>query len=145
MPTIRRRREIDANPERIWQVVADPQNLPRWWPAVERVEDADTSAWTSVLRSPKGKLLRADYTRVSVDPERAIEWRQEVDETPFERFMSESTTRVLLEPADGGATLVAIETRQKLRGMARLGGFMVRRATRRQLNEALQGLEELFA
>jgi uncharacterized protein YndB with AHSA1/START domain len=138
---VRRSRAIAAEPERIWQVVADPYNLPRWWPAVERVEDADTSAWTSVLRSPKGKVLRADYTRVSVDAERSLEWRQELAETPFERILSEAITRVALEPVSAGETLVVLESRQKLRGIARLGSFMVRRATRRQLGEALDGLE----
>ena len=143
MPTVTRRREIDADTERIWRVVADPHNLPRWWPAVVRVEDADTSAWTSVMRSPKGKLLRADFTRVSLKAERCIEWRQELEETPFERIMSLAVTRVTLSPVDGGGTLVELQLRQKLRGLSRLGGFMVRLATRRRLDEALSGLERV--
>lgn len=122
-------------------MVSDPEQLPRWWPAVVRVEDASTAAWTSVLRSPKGKLLRADFTRVSVDPERSIVWRQEVEETPFEKLLSRASTEITLEPAGDGLTTVAITAREKLRGLSRFGGFMVRRATRRRLDEALSGLE----
>jgi hypothetical protein len=31
---------------------------------------------------------------------------------------------------------------RRLRGLSRLGGFMVRRATRKQLDEALDGLQQ---
>jgi uncharacterized protein YndB with AHSA1/START domain len=142
VPTVRRAREIAAEPERIWRIVSDPEQLPRWWPAVVRVEDASTAAWTSVLRSPKGKLLRADFTRVSVNPERSIVWRQEVEETPFEKLLARASTEIALEPAGDGTT-VAITARERLRGLSRLGGFMVRRATRRRLDEALTGLEAI--
>ena len=36
---------------------------------------------------------------------------------------------------------MTIEQRQKLRGLARFGGLLVRRATGRVLDEALDGLE----
>ena len=49
-----------------------------------------------------------------------------------------------LEPADGG-TQVTIAQRQKLRGYSRTGGFMLRRATRSKLEEALEGLERVCA
>jgi carbon monoxide dehydrogenase subunit G len=52
-------------------------------------------------------------------------------------------TEVRLEPDGTGATRVTISTDQRLRGMARFGGFMMRRATRRSLDSALEGLETL--
>jgi hypothetical protein len=36
---------------------------------------------------------------------------------------------------------VSVTQRQKLRGISRLGGFLVRRATGRIVDEALDGLE----
>jgi hypothetical protein len=48
----------------------------------------------------------------------------------------------VLEPADGG-TLVTIVQRQKLRGYSRTGGFLLRRATKGKLQEALEGLEHV--
>ena len=47
---------------------------------------------------------------------------------------------VVVEPAEG-ATRVTIEQRQKLRGQMRFGGLFLRRATRKRLDEALDGLE----
>jgi uncharacterized protein YndB with AHSA1/START domain len=136
----RRRRTIAAGPEAVWAVVSDPRTLTTWWPGVERVEEASAEAWTQVVRSSKGKALRADFTRTEVDPPKALAWRQEVDESPFERFLSKAETRVSLEPAGAGRTRVEIRALRRLRGLARLGGPMVRRATRRQLDEALFGL-----
>ncbi len=135
---------IAAPAGELWAVVSDPHHLPRWWPGVERVEEANECAWTKVLRSPRGKVIRADFTRVEAEPERRLAWRQEVDDSPFERMMSESVTELALDPADGAGTRVELRTRQRLRGLARFGGFMVRRATRRQLDEALEGLDALL-
>ena len=125
-------------------MVADPHNLPRWWPAVERVEDADTSAWTSVMRSPKGKLLRADFTRVSLEAERSIEWRQELEETPFERIMSLAVTRISLYPAGrrshAGGAAASGRSSAACRGS---GDSWCGWQPRRQLDEALDGLERI--
>ena len=67
-------------------------------------------------------------------------WRQEVEETPFERILSESLTEIGLEPDDGD-TRVRLVARMQLRGFARLGSMQVRRAAARQLNAALDGIE----
>jgi hypothetical protein len=48
-----------------------------------------------------------------------------------------------LEPDGEGRTRVELRAEQKLRGSYRFGGFMLRRATRRQLDEALDGLEHV--
>ncbi len=144
MPRTRRRREIAAPPERIWEVVADPHHLPRWWPGVERVEDASPEEWTQVLRSRRGRTVRADFTLIeSRRPER-LRWRQEVEATPFERFIAESVTELRLEPTrDGDATRVQLWLSQRLRGWARLGGFLFRGASSKHLNEALANLESI--
>ena len=140
MPVVRRTRKLQADREGLWEVVSDPHHLPRWWPGVQRVEDATPTAWTKVLRTPRGKTLRADFTRVRAEPPTGLAWRQEVEETPFERFLAEAVTEIALEEAGASATRVEVRQRQRLRGLARFGGFMVRRATRRQLDEALAGL-----
>jgi uncharacterized protein YndB with AHSA1/START domain len=142
MPRVRRRRTVAAGRDEVWAVVSDPSFLPQWWPGVERVEEATPEAWTKLLRSSKGKLIRADFTRTEFEPPRALSWRQELDESPFERFMSESTTRVSLEASAPGATRVEVGAVRRLRGLARLGWPLVRRATRRQLGQALSELDE---
>jgi len=142
VPVVSRSRTIPAAPERIWTEVADPEHLPRWWPGVERVEDATRDAWTAVLTSGKGKWLRADYTLLDSEHPRRRHWRHEVEESPFERILSESTTEMSLEPVDGG-TRVTLTARLKPRGFSRFGGMQIRRATARQLTGALDGLEEM--
>jgi uncharacterized protein YndB with AHSA1/START domain len=145
MPSVRRERVVQASPADVWEVVADPFHLPRWWPLLARVEDASPRAWTMVLVTPGGKPVRADYTRVEFQPQRRAIWRQELEESPFERIFSSSVTEIELEPAESGATRVAMTVTEKLRGRYRLGGWLVRRAARKRLDQALEGLVRALA
>jgi uncharacterized protein YndB with AHSA1/START domain len=140
VPSVKRSRTIAASPQELWELIADPSNFPRWWPDVVRVEDATPLAWTNVLATPKGATIRADFTRTSATEPRTIAWRQEIEESPFERILGENITEVELSP-DGSGTKVSLHSVQKLRSYSRFGGFMFRRATRRKLDEALDGLE----
>jgi len=145
MPTVTRRRTIAAAPERIWDVVADPERLPDWWPRVQRVEESGRRAWTAVLASPKGgRTLRADYTLVASDHPRRPRWRHGAAEPRFERVLRASETEVALAPAVGGGTEVTLSEELRLRGFSRLGVPQVRLATRRKLDGALDGLERIF-
>jgi uncharacterized protein YndB with AHSA1/START domain len=143
MATISRRRSVGAPPEAVWEVVGNPGRLPEWWPGVARVEEASPEAWTTVLRSVKGKAVRADYTRVEARPPHRLVWRHEVAESPFERILAESTTAVTLEPDGEGGTDVELTVRHRPRGFARLGAFQLRVAAARQLEQALEGLESV--
>ncbi len=133
----------------LWQVIVDPHHLPRWWPRVTRVEDVEQAAFTEVMATRKGKLVRADFDLVACDEhEHVLRWRQRVDGTPFERVLQSAETEVRLQPqalADGDErTDVTIELNQVLRGMStRFGSYMVRRAAAATLEEALDGLERI--
>ena len=140
--TVKRYRVIDAAPEAVWDLVSDPHHLPRWWPQVQRVEEVTDDAWTKVLKSPKGKTVRADYTRLESRPGRRVVWRQEVEESPFEAILEEAVTTISIEPEGDDATRVELRSEQELAGRYRYGGFLLKRATRRQLDEALDGIEE---
>jgi uncharacterized protein YndB with AHSA1/START domain len=140
VPRTARSRTLQARPEAIWEVVGDPHHFPRWWPRVERVEAVDTGTWTKVFMTRKGRQVRADFALLDSRPPELRAWRQEVEDSPFERVLGDAVTEVRIQPEDGGS-LVTIEQRQKLRGLARLGRFLVSRATRRLLDEALDGLE----
>lgn len=140
MPAVSRERVIAAPQQRVWDLVADPHHLPRWWPGVVRVEEASAVAWTKVLATGKGKAVRADFTRQAAEEPHRLAWRQELLESPFERIMRESSVEIALEP-DAAGTRVRLTAVRRLRGLSRFGGFMVRMATRRQLDEALDGLE----
>lgn len=136
---LRRERTLSVRPELVWQLVAEPVRLAEWWPGVARVEHAGAEAWTMVLRSPKGKDVRADYTRVECSEGRSISWRQELAGTPFERILSEALTRVELDESGDGTT-VALTLEQRPRGWARFSPLQLRAAGRRQVEGALDGL-----
>jgi uncharacterized protein YndB with AHSA1/START domain len=142
--TVTRSRSIPAARDEVWAVVSDPEHLPRWWPDVVRVEEASPEAWTNVLGTGSGKTVRADFTRVEARAPEHLVWRQELEESPFERILSEAVTEVTLSPSDEGQTQVELRTRQRPRGLARFGGFLIRRAARRKLDEALDGLERVL-
>jgi uncharacterized protein YndB with AHSA1/START domain len=64
VPTARRSRTIAASVEEVWDVIRDPHHLPRWWPRVNRVEDVDGGAFTEVMTTAKGNVVRADFQLV---------------------------------------------------------------------------------
>jgi len=144
VPSTKRAGTVSAPPEDVWEVVSDPHHLPRWWPGVQRVEEVTDDAWTKVLRTEKGKAVRADFTRVAAEPPTRLVWQLEVEESPFERILSASVTEVSLQPLAGGQTRVQLKLTQRLRGLYRFGSPTVRRATREQLDEALDGLQRAF-
>jgi uncharacterized protein YndB with AHSA1/START domain len=145
MPTVVRSRTVAAPREQVWELVSDPYHLPRWWPTVQRVEDVSEDAWTTVATSSRGRAVRFDWSRVYIEPPQRIVWRQELAQTPFERFLRESVTGVILEAA-GDTTKVELRIVRKLRGLARFGGgIQMRGAIRRELDGALDRLEAVVA
>jgi len=144
VPTVRRSRTIAAPVEELWLLIGDPHHLPRWWPRVDHVEDVEENAFTEVMRTSRGKLVRADYELVESDERsHVLRWQQRLAGTPFARLFSSAETRVWLEQA-GEGTSVTIELRQTLTGFfPRFGAFLLRRAARATLEEALNGLERI--
>jgi uncharacterized protein YndB with AHSA1/START domain len=145
VPSTKRRAVVAATPPTVWQTVADPHQLPRWWPRVERVEGVDGRGFTEVLRSDKGAVVRADFRIAVKHKPTAIAWSQDIDGTPFAKLLRSSDTRITLAASGAGATTVELRLDQKLHGVSRLGGFLVRRAARKQLDDALAALVDLYA
>lgn len=136
---VTRGRELEeATEEEIWRVVRDPHHLPRWWPRAQRVEGVTGDAWTVVLGSDRGRSVRADYRLL---PSRGHErkWALQVEGTPFERIFRSQMTTVKVD-----GTFVRLTVEQEGRRWARLGGVMLRRATGKMLDEALENLDEIF-
>ena len=102
MPTARRSRTIRAPVDDLWGVVRDPHHLPRWWPRVTRVEDVRGGAFTEVMKTAKGKTVRADFRVVREDEQqRTLVWEQLVEGTPFGRVLSSAHTELSLRGAGG--------------------------------------------
>src|SRR5436309_2059506 len=125
MPTTRRSRTIAAPLQSLWEVLADPHHMPRWWPGVTRMESVEEDRFTQVFKTKQGRPVRVDFHLVASSPPEdgglaRRSWEQEIPGSPFERVLSESTVDVELE-AEGQRTRVTIEQRQKLRGSSRTG------------------------
>jgi uncharacterized protein YndB with AHSA1/START domain len=145
VPTTRVSRRLAASPQAVWELVSDPWHQARWWPRVVRVEAVADGAFTQVLGTARGRGVRADFRILESAPPRLLRWEQQLEGTPFERLLAEATTAIELVPADGDATSVTIELRQRLLGWSRLAPFLFRRAARRQLADALDGLDALVS
>jgi uncharacterized protein YndB with AHSA1/START domain len=147
VPTAQRTRTIAASPQELWEVLGDPHHLPRWWPRVSRVESVEQDAFTEVLMSDKGKMVRADFRLLDAVSPRRVVWAQQIENTPFARVLKSAETEISLvgaEASDGPATAVTIELRQTMQGfLARLGSHLIRRAASSTIEEALDGLERI--
>lgn len=147
MAAPRRSRTFDAAPQAVFALLADPHHLPRWWPGVSRVEGVEADHFTEVHISKRGRAVRMDFAVIASeppDPARGVPgrrvWEQELIGTPFERVLRESVTTAVIEADETGRSRVTLELRQRMSGYSRTGGFLVRRAARRRLEEALDGL-----
>lgn len=146
MPRVVRRRRIAAPASALWGVISDPHHLPRWWPRTLRIENVtgespDQHSWTQVLETKDGRGIRADFQCVTATPSEEYVYEQEVEGTPFERFLRAARTEIRIEPENGNSKVTLVSD-QRLRGLSRLGSPMMRRAIGRTLAEALEGLEE---
>jgi uncharacterized protein YndB with AHSA1/START domain len=155
VPTARRSRTIAAPVEDLWALIGDPHHLPRWWPRVTRVEDVEQDAFTEVMKTRKGKLVRADFDVVLRDETaHTLTWAQRVEGTPFASVLKSAETEIQLTPA-AQATEVTIELRQTMAGSSaprvglfvgfssRFGSPLVRRAAAATIDDALDGLERI--
>lgn len=139
-----RSRRVRASADSVWQIVADPHHLPRWWPGVARVEDVRGDHFTEVIPTRRGKPVRLDFVVLESRPPRTRSWTQELVGTPFERLLSAWTTTITIEPEGEEACNVTLEEHQQLRGSFRAGLLLQRRPAARRVDAALRALAELF-
>jgi len=142
---VTRKRTLEAPVGDVWKLVADPYNLPRWWPRVSRVENVEggggrRTRWTKVLETAEGRGVRADFRCVSSAERERYVWEQELIGTPFERHLNGLQVEVRMRERDGG-TEVSIAEEQSLKGMSKLGSPLMRRARGDVLDNALDGIE----
>jgi len=148
MPTVARTRAIAASPAAVWSLVADPHNLPRWFPETDRVEDVRGESavrrgrFTQVMTTRKGRTVRADYRCTAATAGQRLVWEQQLEGTPFAGFLRSAEVEVRIDGRGApGESTVTVTARRRLRGLSRLGSVLMRRATGRTLETALDGIE----
>jgi uncharacterized protein YndB with AHSA1/START domain len=145
MPRVSRTRTVAAEPARVWKLVSDPHSLARWWPRALRVEDVrdpedEPAQWTIVLATERGAGVRADFRCTESSELERLAWEQEIDGTPFDRILKTAKLSIELAPEPAG-TAITLTSDERLRGLSRLGSALMRGASQRRLDEALEGIE----
>jgi uncharacterized protein YndB with AHSA1/START domain len=120
--------ELDAQPERVWQLWADPRQLEGWWgppshPAtVEEHNLRPGGTVTYVLTGPAGEKNRGWWRVTSVDPPRSLELIDgfaDADGTPVADAPT-TTIQVQLTEHDGGTRMVVRSVFDSLEQMERV-------------------------
>ena len=146
-----RTRDVSAPVHEVWKVIEDPDQMPRWWPGVERMEGVENDRFTQVFKSRRKRTVRADFRVLASEPPGGQytsghrTWAQDVVATPFERVLAESITEIAVEPGPGGGTRVTLSQRQKLRGYSKTGAWAMRSATAKRHDQALAALARVFS
>jgi hypothetical protein len=108
---------------------------------VRQVGSGKRSRWTTVLGTERGRGVRADYRCTSAAARERYVWEQDIEGTPFERILRTASLEIELVDGEDARTRVRLTSEERLRGLSRLGSPMMRMATRRRLDEALDGIE----
>ena len=109
--------ELDATPERVWQLWADPRQLERWWgppgyPATFTAHDFRVGGRSEYyMTGPEGRVPVDGYWEIlALDPPRSMRIE--------DGFANDGTNNdvpgpggmnVTIEPIDGGRTRMTIE------------------------------------
>ena len=92
-------RDLPAPPERVWPLVSDPDELPRWFGFAERVEVLEGDG-VGQKRRQHGhwgkKASEVDQVLTAYEPERRLAWRhlaERLDGKPAPRSPPRPTSR----------------------------------------------------
>jgi len=145
-------RTVAASPERVWPLVAEPDELPRWFGFAERVEVLEGEG-VGQRRRQHGhwgsKPSEVDQEITAFEPPHRLAWRhvaERLDGKPAPRFAASTDFSIELAPA--GA-----DTRVRLRSVqvpaSRSRGAVMRAFGRREiagrLEESLDALAQAIA
>jgi uncharacterized protein YndB with AHSA1/START domain len=134
-------RMVPAPPETVWPLVADPEQLPRWFGFAERVEVLEGEG-AGQRRRQHGhwgkKPSEVDQELTVFDPPRRLAWRhlaERLNGKPAPRFAASTDFSIELIPEDGG-TRVRLSSAQV--PASRLRGLVMRAFGRRELEGTLR-------
>jgi uncharacterized protein YndB with AHSA1/START domain len=110
--------ELEASPQRVWQLWADPRQLERWWgpptyPATFTTHDlAPGSRVEYHMTGPEGDQPRGFWDILETDPPHSLVFRDgfaNEDGSPNDA-LPRSEARVTIEPIGDGRTRMSIES-----------------------------------
>jgi uncharacterized protein YndB with AHSA1/START domain len=110
--------ELDASPERVWQLWADPRQLERWWgppsyPATFTAHDLRPGGRVAYhMTGPDGDQPRGWWEVVEADPPHSLIFRDGFanDDGQPNPDLPVNTARVTIEEIGDGRSRMSIET-----------------------------------
>ncbi|MCX7521584.1 SRPBCC domain-containing protein [Microbacterium sp. STN6] len=110
--------EFDAEPERVWELWADPRQLERWWgppgwPATfERHEFANGGESRYYMSGPEGERAHGWWHIIAVEPKRTLTLDDGFADDNGEPVDADEPTRmaVTLEPIPSGTRMTTVGT-----------------------------------
>lgn len=131
------RRTIAASPDAVWEVIADHERWPQWFPALRSVTVTGEAAGVGGRRRVTIPGIRFDEVFTAWEPGRLFAFTVVATRPPLLAAMAESLT--LSEAADGSTTVVYRQGFEPRRGF---GWFWGRNLGRMQasLEDGLAGL-----
>lgn len=130
---------IDASPQRVWELVGDPNRHPEWWPEMREIECADLKEGCRYRGVVKGPFGEAPHEMV-------VDRFDECREVSIRCEGTGVTTRFVLTEARGGTFVegqFAIEPNSI--GMKVLGAVTGRRFLHTWLERSLERLKSAAA
>ena len=125
---------IDSSRETIWEILADPQRIPDWVPMVRSVDTPEgqresVGALRRCRVDMNGRPGEVVERCIACRPNETLSHMLVHDTIGFGRMLSDFGFTFSLQPADGGATRVALETYYAPRGLSGrvLNAVMLRR------------------
>jgi uncharacterized protein YndB with AHSA1/START domain len=118
MIEISRARRIEAEPGKVWDVVADVRRLPEWYARAARAEILEGEGLGRRQRISgqwRGQESQIDQVVTAFESARRLEWRHEAERLgglPAPRFAAETVMIIELEPEGAGSTRVVLTSRQ---------------------------------
>ena len=134
-------RTVPAPPDRVWPLVADPDQLPRWFGFAERVEVLEGEG-VGQRRRQHGhwgsKPSEVDQEITAFQPPQRLAWRhlaERLDGRPAPRFAASTDFSIELAP-EGAGTRVRLRSVQAPASRPR--GLVMRAFGRRELAGTLE-------
>lgn len=127
--------DIDAPPQRIWEILADVEHWPDWTESMQKVERLDRGQFGmgSRARVKQPRLMPATFAVTSFEPGTSFEWTSKT-------FGVVSVGDHRIEPRDGGARVTVSFS---MRGpMAWLGSTIASGLIRRYVTMEAEGLKK---
>jgi uncharacterized protein YndB with AHSA1/START domain len=105
--------DVDAPPERVWEVVSDPANLPHWDRHIERVVGVPPEGLSAGARYTTEMRLLAVRGRVDAE---VLEWEPPRRATIRLRGLITATVTSTVEPLPGGRSRLEHTVEYRFRG-----------------------------